>query len=141
MGICFDDYPCGTRPCNPHKSCCDECNKRHLVEQCDIQFIGAHKHVAFNKEAFCEYRACDGGCPCATTHYFFIGTVCKCGCGKLKYEETGVYYLKNINETYFLYSQKDNKKITKNHWCSDGKPGNWTTIFMICADRNHRGPP
>ena len=134
MGICFEE-----EHCHHHKKC-DTCNECYILDRCCIKFIGPDKNITFNEDTFCEFLACEEGHPCTTSHYFFLGKVCKCGCGKLIYDEADVYYLKNINGTYFLYCHKDNKKITKEYWCSEGNPGTWSSIYMICADPIGRGP-
>jgi len=122
----------------------NQCNKNYLINKSDIQFYGKNKHVAFDSKAFCQFRAYESGnIPCVTTHYFFLGTDCKCGCRKPVYNENNIYYLHNDNGVYFLrkYVCRKKNKITLGEWRSFDCPGTWSHIYMICADPDHIGAP
>ena len=142
-GLLFDNEPsekkCNIKPQN------DQCNNNYLINKSDIQFYGENEHVAFDSKAFCQFKAYESGnIPCVTTHYFFLGTDCKCGCRKPVYNKNEVYYLHNENGVYFLRNymcKESNNKITLCNWRSYGKPGTWNNIYMICADPEHRGAP
>lgn len=149
MGLCFDDVPCCKNKSKITK-CTDQCNNSYLIEHCEIQLFtsSAESCVIFDKKAFCQFQACESGnTPCDTTHYFFLGTECTCGCNKPMYNKNIVYYLQkdefnNDKNVLFRYnSEVTNYKVSEQYWCSENNPGTWGNIYMICADSEGRGEP
>ena len=145
----------GDGSCHSHQGHCNssyrtnECNPCYLLNRCDVQYYGRdNKYVSFNKEAFRQFIAYESkNIPCSTTHFFFLGRKCECGCGDLIYNDNDVYYLHSTcydDEIYFLHkyiTEELNKRVSWEEWILHDKPGTWDKVYMICADPIHRGPP